>query len=373
MVRILHVLGSLSFGGTETMIMNYYRRIDKNKIQFDFVVHSNAREKVGYYNEIIKLGGKVYFCPRYNLKNQFKYKKWWNKFFNASDEYKIIHGHVRSTASIYLNIAKKHNLYTIAHSHSTSSGKGISAIIKNIFQYKIRFIADYFFACSRVAGEWLFGKKIVNSNKFTVLKNAINVSNYIFSPEVRCEMRKKFDFSDDEFVIGFVGGLRKPKNIFFLLDIYKFISAKKNNCSLVIVGDGPLKDELIQYSNKISKNIYFCGEQSNVNDYLQMFDCFIFPSFWEGLGIAAIESQTCDLMTYCSNGIPVEANLIKDRFKTISLTLKADKWADIILNDNTHYTRIDRSCDIINAGYDIGYNVLYLEEFYIKVIGDINE
>src|SRR5690625_2672586 len=147
--RILHVFGGMGRGGAETMVMNLYRKIDRSKIQFDFIVHT--QNKCDFDDEIELLGGRIYRVPRYNGKNHFQYKRAWHKFLMNHPEYKIIHGHVRSTASIYLKIANSYGLITISHSHNTSSGKGFSAIVKNIFQYKIRYIADYLFACSQTA------------------------------------------------------------------------------------------------------------------------------------------------------------------------------------------------------------------------------
>ena len=141
-VRILHVLGRLDRGGAETMIMDLYRNVDRSKIQFDFVIHTN--DTCEYSEEIYELGGKIYNVPRYNGKNHIKYKKAWNLLFSQHPEYKIVHGHVRSTASIYLNIAKKYGLITIAHSHSIASrGNKVEQLVKNTLQLPIRYIADY--------------------------------------------------------------------------------------------------------------------------------------------------------------------------------------------------------------------------------------
>src|SRR5699024_6622505 len=145
-IRILQVFAEMNRGGAETMIMNLYRHIDRERIQFDFIVHT--QEKCAFDEEIKQLGGKIYRVQKYVGTNHFDYKNAWKNFFLSNTDYKIIHGHVRSTASIYLKIAKKYNLVTIAHSHSISSGSGIKAVIKDVFQYPIRYISDYFLACS---------------------------------------------------------------------------------------------------------------------------------------------------------------------------------------------------------------------------------
>ena len=132
--RVIHNIASLHFGGAQTFIMNIYNNIDREKVQFDFVVIPEERKDL--YEVIESMGGRIFVCPSYNGKNHFSYCKWWNDFFTEHPEYHVIHGHVRSTAAIYLNIAKKHGLITIAHSHSTSNGKGITAIVKNILHRK---------------------------------------------------------------------------------------------------------------------------------------------------------------------------------------------------------------------------------------------
>ena len=159
-VRVLHVLGKLHRGGAETMIMNLYRKIDRTKVQFDFVVHNDEVE--AYEAEIIELGGMIHRVPKYTGLNHLKYVDSWKKLISNHQEYQIIHGHVRSTAAIYLKICKEYQRKTISHSHNISSGKGISALVKNIYQYPIKYIADYFLAPSTLAGEWLFGKEILS-------------------------------------------------------------------------------------------------------------------------------------------------------------------------------------------------------------------
>lgn len=154
-IRVLHVIGIMNRGGAETMIMNLYRHVDRNKVQFDFV--ENEGETAAYDGEILALGGKIYRCPRYRGKNHLAYKRWWHDFFRSHPgEYPIVHGHIGSTAAIYLSIAKKYGAYTIAHSHS--AGAGTAAY--QIFSYPTRFIADHFFACSDDAAVSRYGRKV---------------------------------------------------------------------------------------------------------------------------------------------------------------------------------------------------------------------
>jgi len=157
-MRVLHVLGNTEAGGAQALIMNIYRRIDRTKIQFDFMVHT--ADKGAYDDEIIASGGRIYRIMPYRVINHMKYKNEWREFFksnNKNNDYAFVQGHMTSTASIYFKIAKKNKIKTIAHAHNTSSGKGLSAIIKNILQLPLKYSADYLFACSTAAAKWCFG------------------------------------------------------------------------------------------------------------------------------------------------------------------------------------------------------------------------
>ena len=159
-IRILQVIGKMDRAGAETLIMNIYRNIDRNKVQFDFVVHTD--EAGDYDDEIRKLGGKIYCAPRYKIYNKFEYSRFWKKFFNEHKEYKVMHGHIRSCAPIYLKAAKKNKVFSIIHSHSTYDKRVINLFYK-MLTYNIRNTADHFFGCSTQSVIDGFGKKIYKS------------------------------------------------------------------------------------------------------------------------------------------------------------------------------------------------------------------
>ena len=362
--RVLHVLGKLNRGGAETMIMNIYRNIDRSKIQFDFVIHTN--EKCDYNDEIIKLGGKIYSVPHYIGRNHFKYKKAWNNFFNKYSEYKIIHGHIRSTAAIYLKIAKKYGLVTIAHSHSTASrGNKIEQFVKNIMQVPIRYIADYLFACSDEAGVWLFGKKSIKKENYKIVKNAIDVNKYIFDENNRNEMRKILNI-ENKFVVGHVGNFTYPKNHKFLIDIFYQVQMENKNSILLLVGDGELRSHIEKQmiDLDIKDKVILTGVVKNVNDYMQAMDVFVFPSIFEGLGIAVIEAQAAGLPCVVADTIPDEA-FITNLIKKISLNKGSQVWSDQILK-YTKYDKRDTYKEVCNHGYDICKTAKWLENFYLE-------
>ena len=359
--RILHVLGKLNRGGAETMVMNLYRNINKEKFQFDFIIHTD--DVCEYTEEVLKLGGRIYSVPRYYFFNHLKYKKAWKEFFYNHKEYKIIHGHVRSTASIYLKIAKKNRLTTISHSHSISSGKGLAAIIKNIFQYRIRYIADYFMGCSKKANEWLFGKKVANSEKCKVIKNGIEIEKFVFDFRVREEIRNKLKIENEDIVIGHVGRFSPEKNHQLIVEVFSKIYKKNNKYKLILIGGGPEKETVINRckQNNILNNVIFLESISNIYDYLQAMDIFIMPSKYEGLGMALIEAQVSGLKCIASNKIPAEAKITDN---VTFLELDFNKWVEVIQKCD-----IERKCESNQyiQEYDINNVTKELEQFYLQI------
>jgi glycosyltransferase involved in cell wall biosynthesis len=363
--RILHVLGGLNRGGAETMVMNLYRFIDKSKIQFDFIVHTT--DKCDYDDEIHELGGKIYHIPRYTGKNHYLYKKVWRNFFQKHPEYQIIHGHMRSTASIYLRIAKQYGLTTIAHSHSTSSGTGFSAIVKNLLQYPIRYIADYLFACSYNAGMWLFGKKACQKDNFFIVNNAIDTKKFIYDKNKREKKRKEFRI-EDKFVVGHVGRFHTSKNHQFIVDIFKEVHDRNSNTVLVLVGDGELRQSI---ENKVQElglenSVIFTGVRSDIPEIFQAFDVFVLPSLYEGLGMVAIEAQATGLPCIVADTIPKEA-FVTDLIHVLSLKESKNHWVNKILElaESSNKKRINTYEQIKLRGYDIKETSEWLEKFYL--------
>lgn len=363
-IRVLHVIGIMNRGGAETMIMNLYRNIDRTKVQFDFV--ENSFEPAAFDEEIRALGGRIYHCPHYNGKNHFQYKKWWNDFFaEHAGEYGIIHGHIGSTAAIYLKIARRFGLFTIAHSHNVRTQLNVREIIYAIYSYPVRFIADQCFACSKAAGISRYGQKIGNdSGRCIVFHNAIDTEQFHFDPSERNAMRTRLRVNG-RIVIGHVGRFSEQKNHGFLLRVFHNIVAKAPNAVLLLVGDGALREKIETYitDHGLRENVILTGIQNDVAPYYQAMDVFLFPSLYEGLPVTLVEAQTSGLPCVISDMVPGESILAPDLVTVQSLEQSAEQWADHVLA-RLQGERTDHSDVIKLCGYDISETAKWLEGFY---------
>lgn len=368
-IRILHVVGSMNRGGTETMIMNLYRQIDRSKVQFDFMVHTS--DKCAYDDEILKLGGKIYRVPMFKGTNYFSYQNAWIQFFNTNQEYKIIHGHLGSSAAIYLKLAKRNGCFTIAHSHNTKSiGKNLKSLLYPYFSYPTRYIADFFFGCSKNAGSDRYGKKVVSSDKFKVLNNAIPANKYRYSNEIREQLRKKLNV-EEKTVLGHVGRFSHQKNHQMLINIFQALHKENHDTVLLLVGDGELRKSI---ENQVvdlglSDSVIFTGVRSDIPELMQAMDVFVFPSLYEGLGLVAIEAQAAGLRCVVSDSIPKEA-FVTDLIKSLPLEEPVDIWAKSILQYSKGYVRKNTYEVIKNNGYDILDTAKWLESFYLKKVDE---
>lgn len=356
-IRILHILTALNRGGIETMLMNYYSNIDREKVQFDFLVHRNGRFE---YSEMIeKLGGKIFHVPPYNPYS-LKYRRSFTTFFNEHPEYQIVHCHLNCLSGLPLKEAKTAGVKTrIAHSHIIINGWSPKEIYKRIAKHTIRFYTTDFFACSKEAGRWMFG-----NCETIIMPNAIDVQKFKYNEEIRNKMRKTIT-NKNEIIIGHVGRLTKQKNQSYLIHICELLRGKGIDYKMVFIGTGEDKDSLIQLVKKkhLEDSIIFKGSQDNVNEWMQAFDVFAFPSLYEGLGIVAIEAQTASLPTLCSENVPAEAN-ISSNFIQVPLS-NPGKWAEIISKIEPK-SRIDTSQVALDAGYDIKSCAFEFQEFYIR-------
>lgn len=359
MIRILQVVTHMNRGGLETMLMNYYRYIDRTRFQFDFLTHRQYDGDFG--EEIASLGGKVYHLPVLNPFNPH-YKKSLGRFFDEHPEYQVIHVHQDCMSSVILKIAKQHGVKVrIAHSHSDSQDKNLKYPIKMFYRKKIPQYATELMACGQDAGKWMFG-----SSKFRILNNAIDTKKYCFDIQIREKMRKKLNIDANELLIGHVGRFSPPKNHDFLIDIFEKID-KKTQSKLIMVGEGELQAHIKDKVDKagLTDKVIFTGVRTDVSDLLQAMDVFLFPSLFEGFGIVALEAQAAGLPVVVSERIPDECK-VTDLIDSLNLNNNIDIWAEKVLNASKTKRR-NTFEEIKKAGFDIQENAKCLQEFYLKV------
>ena len=358
-IRILHVVTYMGRGGLETMIMNYYRHIDRSKIQFDFLVHRDFR--ADYDDEIESLGGQIFRIPQL-IPWSKRYLSTLEHFFRNHPEYKIVHVHQDCLSSVILKVAKKCGVpVRIAHSHSSSQDKNFKYLIKIFYKKQIPTHATQLFACGKDAGNWMFG-----GAPYRIVNNAIDSSAYTFDTVKRSNMRQELAMAEDAFVIGHVGRFNVVKNHTFLLDVFAEVKRHDENAVLLLVGDGDLRAEMEQKAAAlgISDCVIFTGVRGDVPDLMRAMDCFVFPSLYEGLPVTLVEAQAAGLPCLVSDGVPVECAKT-DLVKHIPLSASTTQWAEEILKTQ-HISRRNTKEQIIQAGYDITANAQWLQNYYLE-------
>lgn len=365
-IRVLQVVTHMNRGGLETMLMNYYRHIDRNILQFDFLTH---RKYDGDYGEEIKrLGGIIYHLP---VLNPFSpvYKKKLRRFFNSHPEYQVIHVHQDCLSSVILKVAKQQGVKVrIAHSHNASQDKDLKYPIKLLYRHFISRYATELMACGNDAGDWMFC-----GAQFQILNNAINSADYTFNFEKRQTARKNLNLKNDDFVIGHVGRFSPQKNHAYIIDIFSHLKLQNQNLKLLLVGDdrGELADNIKRKVADLglSDSVIFTGLRSDVADLMQAMDVFVLPSTYEGIPVSIIEAQASGLPCVISEKVPIECK-VTDLVQQVNLSDTVDEWSKTIINVGTDTVRQDTVDSIKEAGFDIVENAKWLQQYYLSKAND---
>lgn len=372
-IRVLHVLHSMNCGGAETLIMNIFRNIDKEKIVFDFLV--NVDTQMFYEKEIESLGGRIFRMPFLTKVTPIIYEKNLYRFFKEND-YKIVHSHLETTTGIILKQAKKAGVpIRIAHSHNSRfTREGILAIPENMYKAycrtKVVPSATKLFGCSEKANKWLFGK---NADKAEIINNGIDTSACRFNESVRSEVRAELNISDGTTVFGHVGRFNDQKNHLFLIDIFNDYLKKNNNALLLLVGEGDLQNAVREKVKalSISEKVVFLGLRKDVPRLLQAFDCFLLPSKFEGLPLVIVEAQASGLMCFASDTISPMADLSLSLVKFLPID-KTDAWVNEM--QNLSYKRSEASAEgVKKAGFDSKTQAENLAAFYLESIKAVSK
>lgn len=365
MIRIIHLVSSLSKGsGVMSVIMNYYRNIERNNIQFDFC-YFVERDNT-YEEEIINLGGKTYYFSKPGFNNKFK-KELSIIFKNNINRYNAIHIHEVFLTAIIAPIAKKQGIKNIiTHAHNTMySDKLLSSIRNRLLCLPLKKHANYYFACSRAAGEFLYGKKHIDS-KVIVINNAIECEKYKFNNKIRNEIREKFNL-ENNFVIGHVGRFNEQKNHTLLIKIFKSVKQQVNNAKLILVGDGPLFSKIKEEVKELDleNDVVFLGKRNNISDLLSSMDVFLLPSLFEGLPVVGVEAQASGLPIVLSTAITKEIGLLN--YKYIDLKKTPEYWAKETLSIKQDNSRNQAYLEVKEKGFDIKQEAKKLEKIYLEM------
>lgn len=357
--RILHILNGLGDGGAETFIMNVYRSMDKQKIQFDFLLRT-SNNNANLINEVRNLGANIYIVPSFPehmLKNYFAVCK-----FFKNHKYDIIHVH--ANALIYIVpfiVGKKYGVSKcILHSHNTKAQGGIfSKLLHYWHRNFVGILADEYLACGREAGYWMFKNK-----KFMVLNNAIDSEKYAYNLQTRKKVREKLHYKS-ELIFGHIGRFVPVKNHVFLLEIFLRILEKEPEAKLMLIGRGELLNDIVERVKKLNlqDNVLFMGQRDDVYELLQAMDGLIFPSIYEGLPFTLIEAQAAGVPILASDSVSEESK-ITELIEFYSLDKSPSEWADRAIKLVKECQRKNTINFIKNAHYDIQDTIDKLVDCY---------
>lgn len=350
--RVLQIVGSLGFAGIESVIMNYYRNIDREKYEFDFVVWYDVKN---YEEEILSMGGRIFQVPQKN-KHPLKFLKQLKKIMKEGN-YDVCHCNSNS-ASAFLDLlaAKQSKIKRrVLHSHNDN------CIIKwqhYILKPLLRFVETEKLACSEKAALWMFGSK----RDVLILNNAIDLNKYQYDEQIRLKVRKEFN-CEDKFIIGNVGSFQERKNQTYLLDVFAKLNTP--NKELWLIGSGEKRDELVSKASSlgIMENVKFLGNRTDVNQLLQGMDVFAFPSLFEGVAVVLIEAQATGLPCVINETLSSQTD-ITNLVKRLSLE-NQELWVQEIDNLVNH-VRTNTNQSVIDSGYDIVTEIKKLEEIYVR-------
>lgn len=386
---VLHVVGRMDIGGAESRIMDLYRHIDREKIQFYFMQHTS--HKCAFEDEVASLGGKVYHVPRFRVTNYFSYRKAWKEFLKEHPEIQVVHGHMTSTAAIYLPIAKKAGVQTtIAHARSAGVDPGLKGYVTRFLRRNLYRKCDYRFTCSGLAAEAVFGSQKKKNRKAYFIPNAIEVDKFKFKKEIREKLRQSLGI-EKAFVIGHVGRFSPMKNHEYMLQILiQCMKMEKEKMLspmvLMFLGDGELKKPIMEKAKEmgIMERVLFLGNQKDVYRYYQAMDFFLLPSFYEGLPGTAIEAQAAGLCGILSDAVTKEA-VVTDLLELRSIKEKASVWAEKIVKENQRRTQMiqeqgrEKAEELLlqrgsyaelvkQASFDVKEQAKRMQEFYLTGI-----
>ncbi|MDO4354898.1 MAG: glycosyltransferase family 1 protein [Clostridia bacterium] len=357
-IRVLQVVPNMHRAGLETLIMNIYRNIDREKVQFDFLVHYQAR--FDYDDEIEALGGKIYRLSVREDNNLFKYLSDLKQFFKKHPEYRVVHGHMESFGFLYSRAAKKAGVKTIiAHSHNAMIEPTLKGRIKSLMNKPWKHYANVLFACSEKAGDFMF-----EGAPYTVINNGIRCEDFVWNSETRLACRKELGV-EDKIVLGHIGRFDPQKNHTFLIDVFAEYAKKHPNVVLLLIGEGAQKNNIQEKINQLnlSSKVQFLGVRSDTARLYQAMDLFLLPSLFEGLPVVGVEAQSAGLPMLTADTVTKEL-CVTEYVEMLPLEASTETWANKIDEMIENHKRHNTLEEMNATGFNIRKTADFLQKYY---------
>lgn len=358
-VKILHYIPGFNYGGIEQRFVSWHDKLDKENFQFDLLVNKGSDSSL--LKALVNEGVIVHEIPSINPRSLCSHKAAIKKLFN-DNIYDAIHCHSPDKSFYVLKYAKTFNIKVrILQARTSKIDKGRGYYLKMFFKKNSPKFATHKLAVSKVAGEWLFGKK----NGFNILNNAIELEAYKYNTYTRTELRRDLNI-EDKLVLGHAGRFTHAKNHQFIIKIFNELVKKNSKVLLLLVGDGPLMPDIKEMVEKfgLTDKVIMIGFTDEISKYYQAMDFFLFPSHYEGLPGSLIEAQASGLNCLISNTISNEA-IVNKNVKVCGLENEIEFWIKNIIFSNPSEREINED-NFISKGYDLKRVVKELENIYRK-------
>ena len=365
-IRVAIIIGKMDSGGKKNLVMEYYRHINREIVQFDFICDSDSQAIPE--DEIKCLGGRVYRIPPYqkifaNIREM--------KRICIENKYPIMHAW-NSTMNLFpMKVAKSVGIpVRISESISMAHENDWKTKIKKVLRPMSKWYATHFMSCGEDCGRWQFGDELFDAGRVDVFKTVINTKFNAYNPKLREETRKKFGW-EDNIVIGHIGRFTPQKNSVHIIEIFAAVVKKESKAKLCLIGDGELLDDVLAKIKElgIEKQVDYLGRREDIQQFYNAMDCFLLPSLYEGLPVVGLEAESCGLPVFFSTEVTREANAC-ELGHFIELGKSEDYWADEILKSCRENMPIRRSRDkdVANAGFDSASEALRLQTYYLVAL-----
>lgn len=371
MIRVAAIIGKMDSGGKKNLVMEYYRHIDRDKVQFDFICDSDSQAIPD--EEIESLGGRVYRIPPYQhiFANMREMKR-----ICKENKYPVMHAW-NSTMNLFpMYVAKRAGIpVRISESLSMAHEGDWKTILKKLLRPMSKWYATHYMSCGDDCGRWQFGDKLFDAGKVDVFKTVINTEFNAYDPELREKTRKELGW-EDKIVVGHIGRFTAQKNSVHLIEIFAAVARKEPKAVLCLIGDGELKEAMMAKIKElgIENQVDYLGRREDIQQFYNAMDCFLLPSLYEGLPVVGLEAESCGLPMFFSTEVTREANAC-ELGHFIPLSASEDEWADEMLKAMKENMPIRRSHakEVVEAGFDSASEALRLQNYYLSAIKEVSD